>query len=123
MIYVHKCQNFPVLSECFARGQLQVRSGFNCVESVGETHRSLAGKTGSISAKKAQALKFDCRGGAVVTIQIARTTMLSTGSEFPIASDVWLGAGVDLDRSGTIKIAFGFALKQLACKYRDDRAS
>jgi len=119
--YVHKHQVFSVQPERCAGGQLQVGLGVICVDSVGKTHRAPTGDAGSVPAKYAQAFKLDRRGGIVAALQAAHAAKFGAGSKLTHARNVGLGARPDIDRSGAVEIALGFAQEQLAGEYRNDR--
>jgi len=122
LLYVHQHQVFPVQPERCSGGQLQVGLGVICVDSVGKTHQAPTGDAGSVPAENAQAFELDRRGGTVAALQAAHAAKFGAGSELSHARNVGPGARPDIDRSGAVEIALGFAQEQLAGEYRDDRA-
>ena len=118
--YVHKHRVFSAQPERFARGQLQVGLGVICVDSVGKTHRTPTGDAGSVPAENAQAFKLDRRGGTVAALQTAHAAKFGAGSKLTHAHNVGPGVRPDIDRSGAVEIALGFAQEQLAGEYRND---
>ena len=82
----------------------------------------MTGTTRSITAKDAQTLKLNRHSKTVTGLQVTRAARFGSGRELSATDKVGPDAGVDIDRTETVKISFCFTLKQLADEYRNDWA-